>query len=340
MLQRLVAIAVACVALGPLGRTEARLADDWPTPGVRVHLHAHNAYPDAGRWADRIDRALQAGAPHLAIEQDVAWVPSSPGRPGRSVVAHDVAPTGTEPTLEEHFFARVGPLLDRALAEGRRDTWPVLVLHLDFKTNEPEHHHHVWELLGRHERWLTTAERTPAGGAPSPLQRGPLLVLTENGEGQEWAFHLTQPVGARLRLFGTVPVAMPDLPADPAVRAGTLAALPVDRLIASAATSYRRWTNHAWTVVERGGAPASGAWTDADAARLRAIVARAHQMGLWIRFYALNGHEGPGLGWSPGYNFGSLEAARTRWRDAIASGVDFIASDQYDALAVELRTSR
>ena len=49
------------------------------------------------------------------------------------------------------------------------------------------------------------------------------------------------------------------------------------------------------------------------------------------------GHDAPGEGWSAGYNFGTLEAARFRWRAAIALGVDFIASDQYEALAGELR---
>ena len=36
------------------------------------------------------------------------------------------------------------------------------------------------------------------------------------------------------------------------------------------------------------------------------------------------------MGWTPGYNFKSLDAARTRWRAAIAAGVDFIATDQYE----------
>jgi hypothetical protein len=327
-----------CAAFAVLDRIEAQRPAAWPAPGARVHLHAHNAYPDRGRWADRLDRALAANAPHLAIEQDLVWVPAGNGRPGRSVVAHDAPPTGDEPTLEEHFFAHVAPRLDAALRERSEDTWPVLVLHLDFKTNEPEHHRHVWDLLGRHEAWLTTAERTPAGSAPSPLQVGPLLVLTEDGEGQEWNFHLVHPVGASLRLFGTVPPLPLVLPADERARDVALAALPIDQLVPSGPTSYRRWINHAWRVVEQGGAPGAGLWADADAARLRAIVSRAHQMGLWVRFYGLNGHPSPGLGWSAGYNFGTLDAVRLRWRAAAAAGVDFIATDQYEALAEVLRT--
>ena len=162
--------------------------DDRLQPGARVWLHAHNCYVEKGQYADRIDRALATGARHLAIEQDVAWaVDPATGR-GRPVVSHEAKPDGSEPTLEAHFFDRVRPLMERALAENRRDTWPVLVLHLDFKTNEPVHHQAIWELLGRHQAWLTTAERT-TGDRVMPFSYGPLLVLTENGEGQAAIFH-------------------------------------------------------------------------------------------------------------------------------------------------------
>jgi hypothetical protein len=327
---------VTLASLLLLDRIEAQHATSWPTPGARVHLHAHNAYPESGRWTDRLDRARAAGARHLAIEQDLVWVPPGNGRRGRSVVAHDTPATGGEPTLEEHFFLRVRPQVEAALREGREDSWPVLVLHLDFKTNEPEHHRDVWDLLGKYESWLTTAIRTPDGSPPSPLRKGPLLVLTEQGVGQESAFHLSRPMGTTLRIFGTVPPADVEWPSDPKARSAMLAELAVDRLVPSAATSYRRWTNHAWGVVERDGARGAGAWTEADDARLGAVVRRAHELGLWIRVYGLNGHDAPGDGWSASYNFGTLDAARVRWRAAIAHGVDFIATDQYEALAREL----
>ena len=216
----------------------------------------------------------------------------------------------------------------RARAERRIDRWPVLVLHLDFKTNEPEHHRYVWELLGRHDEWLTTAERTASGTAPSALRPGPLLVLTEQGQGQEWDFHLTHPVGTMLRIFGTVPPGGLARPDEDAARAVPMSSTPVDALVPSGATSYRRWTNHSWTVVENGGPPEAGTWTAADEERLRALVSRAHAQGLWVRFYGLNGHEPPGDGWSAGYNFGTPQAVRARWKAAMAAGVDFIATDQ------------
>lgn len=299
----------------------------------RTVLHAHNCYPDRGRWTDRIDRAIATGKP-VAIEQDLVWVPPNGTAPGRSVVAHDAPARGDEPTLEEHFFERVKPLMDRALAEGRRDRWPEIVLHLDFKTNEPEHLAAVWALLGKYEAWLTTAERLPDGASPSPLRAGPLLVLTEHGSGQERHFHDRLPVGSHLRLFGTVPPEARALPDGQAARAALLAEAPVEALIPSGATSYRRWTNHSWWVIEQGGQAAAAEWTDAEAARLRALVARAHGLGLWVRLYALNGHQADrGAGWSAGYNFGSLAAVETRWRAAIDARVDLVATDQYENFA-------
>ena len=84
-----------------------------------------------------------------------------------------------------------------------------------------------------------------------------------------------------------------------------------------AATNYLRWSNNPWSVVEPEGQNKAGEWNDADKNRLRSAVTAAHQAGLWIRFYTLNGHptaDSERLGLTPGYNFGSLEAARIRWR--------------------------
>src|SRR5687768_11864117 len=41
-------------------------------PFGRSLLHAHNCYPEKGKWADRIERALNTGVSPLVIEQDVA----------------------------------------------------------------------------------------------------------------------------------------------------------------------------------------------------------------------------------------------------------------------------
>lgn len=328
---RILAFALAVMALSKAAVEPAAAGSVF---GTTTLLHAHNCYPEDGRWFDRIDRALGTGLARVAIEQDVAWVPPADGRPGRSVVSHDTELSGAEPALEEHFFARIRPLMERALAEDRRASWPLIVLHLDFKSNEPEHHQAVWDLLSRHRAWLTTAGRVSDPSRVMPFQTGPLLVLTENGPGQEEAFSGRVLIGDRLLLFGTTP--NPALPRseDPAERARIAVSASPAALIPWPATNYRRWTNFAWNVVEGGGQHSAGAWTAADADRLGRLVRRAHEQGLWIRFYTLNGHNaGAGRGWSAGYNFGTAAAVRDRWRAAIAAGVDFVATDQYEDFA-------
>lgn len=301
---------------------------------LAVWLHAHNCYPDRGVGTDRLTRALAAGRGTIAIEQDLVW----DARRRQPVVAHETTLHGDEPTLEDHFFRVLVPTLDQALVDGDRASWPRVVLHLDFKTNEPDHHAAVWTLLGRYERYLTTALRGRDTGVQA-LTRGPLLVLTEQGLGQEQVFHDAVPVGDRLRLFGTVPNPPESERESAEARLAAIAEASPETLIATGATNYRRWTNHSWAVVERGGQRQAGDWDAADRQRLDAVVTRAHDLGLWIRFYTLNGHPANGEGWSDGYNFGSLAAVMPRWTAAIEAGVDFIATDQYEAFS-DLRAAR
>jgi len=329
---------IRCLLLYTLLCSVLVVAADALQPGTRVWLHAHNCYPEKGLWTDRIERALATGASSLAVEQDVAWYVDPKTGVGRSVVSHDAKPTGEEPTLEQHFFDRVRPIVERAVTENRRDSWPIMVLHLDFKTNEPAHHQAVWEILGRHESWLTTAERVADEARVMPFTVGPLLVLTEAGEGQADTFHTRVAPGQRLRLFGTVAAATFPEAKNSEERAAALASAPPDVLIPSRATNYRRWTNFSWAAVELGGQNKAGDWTQADDRRLRAIVSRAHEMGLWVRFYTLNGHPpGKGPGWTESYNFGSLPAMQQRLEAAVAAGVEFIATDQYEELAAVLK---
>src|SRR6185436_14912111 len=96
-------------------------------PGQRVLLDAHNAYPQNDRWRDRIDRALSTGLP-VAIEQDLYWAKSPTSGRFEIVVAHDTAELDRAPTLEKYFFEKIRPLMERALAEQRRGTWPLIVL--------------------------------------------------------------------------------------------------------------------------------------------------------------------------------------------------------------------
>jgi hypothetical protein len=134
-------------------------------PGTRVLLDAHNCYPYNGRWADRIDRALSTGTP-LAIEQDLVWFHDPATGTARSLVAHDdpgkpaLGLTGDEPTMKSYFFERIRPVVESALRDGRRETWPIITLNLDLKTEEPEHLAAIWALLTEYKAWLTTAPRT------------------------------------------------------------------------------------------------------------------------------------------------------------------------------------
>ena len=282
-------------------------------PGNAVLLDAHNAFPDQGRWADRLDRALRTGTP-LAIEQDLIWRPAGPGVPAGSVVSHGQPFTWREPTLRD-FFEHIRPLVTRALQTDSHDRWPIITLNLDFKDSRLDHFGEIWRLLGDYEEWLTTAPRVVDGGVVQPLEVRPLLVLTGADPAQQAAFHDAVAIGARLRLFGAVPTG------------------------ATRATNYLRWSNHAWSAVEPEGQNRAGDWAAEDDERLRRLVDSAHAGGLWIRFYTLNGHpgrEGDEMGWTASYNFGSIDAARLRWRAAVDAGVDYIATDQYEAFATLL----
>ena len=326
-------IAIALLIAGTLAAQQPRPP---LLPLGRPLLHAHNCYPEKGQFADRIERALNTGLSPIVIEQDVALA-TRDGKPV-SVVSHDDKLTGTEPTLDDYFFKRVQPMLDRALQSKALQQWPLVVLHLDFKTNETAHHRAVWELLKRYERWLTTAPRV--SDTVTPVTRGPLLVLTENGTDQEKDFTDARH-GDRLLLFGSAPPPAASRIEDPEQRLRALATASAETLIEAPATNYRRWVNFSWQVIEQGGQPRAGEWNSVDAARLKAIVDRAHNLGYLVRFYTLNGHsarEHPE--WTASYNFGSADAVRRRWQGAIAAGVDLIATDQYEEFAALLRLPR
>lgn len=294
-------------------------------------LDAHNCYPYEGQFADRIDRALQAGFP-VGIEQDLAWFIDANGK-GRLVVSHTSKTNGSEPTLKDYFFEHVRPVMERALRENQRSTWPLIILHFDVKDNRPELHHAIWELLGEYQDWISTAENTSDPSVLAPLDAKPLLVLTEDNDAQEQVFFKQVPVGARLRLFGSAHTAK--LPgANAREKARAAATLPPAALLVEKPTNYRRWWNNSWWEVEEGGQQQAGEWTASDDQRLRALVEHAHRLGFWMRFYTLDGFSAEqNRSWDKGYNFGSREAARTRWKAALSAGVDLIATDQYEDLA-------
>jgi hypothetical protein len=298
----------------------------------RPVLDAHNCYPYDGKWADRIERALSTGLP-ISIEQDLAWYIDPGGSKGRVVIAHSVkALSGSEPSLKEHFFERIRPIVEKALKDRNRDRWPLIILHLDFKTNDTPLLRAAWDLLGDYEAWITTARK---GSDPNELvafDAKPILVLTEDSDAQEEVFFHQVPVGAKLRLFGSAHTTKIPGSTD-AERAHFAATLAPEKLLTERPTNYRRWWNNSWYVVEEGGQANAADWTAADRARLRSLVQHAHSRGFWIRFYVLNGYRpAENRGWDNNYNFGSQDAALVRWKASIDAGVDLIATDQYEAL--------
>ncbi|HEX4266727.1 MAG TPA: hypothetical protein VHY36_02490 [Steroidobacteraceae bacterium] len=296
-------------------------------------LDAHNCYPYDGRWNDRVQRALDSGFP-VSIEQDLAWYVDPKSGKGRVVVSHTPNPTGREPTLRAYFFQQVRPIMEKALAANDRGEWPLIVLHFDFKDTRPAILKAVWQLLGDYQPWLSSAVKTGSPHELSPIDRRPILVVTEDSDAQAKVFYDDVPVGSRLRLFGSAHTQSPPPGANPAQAAHWEATVPPGELLRTSATEYRRWWNNSWRVVEEGGQTKAGAWTKADDRRLRSLTDYAHRQGYWIRFYTLDGFDAKqDSGWDQSYNFGSMRRVIPRWRAAIAAGVDFIATDQYEALS-------
>ena len=205
---RLATVAVIAIAAAGVLTAQSGVRRGAAYPGARVLLDAHNAYPSNGRFADRLERALQTGIP-LAIEQDVVWRPAEGERPARSVVSHGEPFDGSEPSLREYFFERIRPIVEQALRDGATAQWPLITLNLDLKTNEPEHHRALWDLLGEDPGLADHPQRTARDASVAALDVRPVLVLTGESEAQAQSFHDAVPVGGRLRLFGAMPVRPP-----------------------------------------------------------------------------------------------------------------------------------
>lgn len=132
-------------------------------PGARLQMLAHNAYPDHGKYADRLDRAIASGTPFV-VEEDLAWVD------GKSLVIHGAKnASAADPTLETYFFPKVKPLMEKALQSGDKRHWPLITLYLDIKNDPPEHLEAIAAVLDRYSTWLTTAKKTADLANQSPL---------------------------------------------------------------------------------------------------------------------------------------------------------------------------
>lgn len=239
-------------------------------PGTRTIVDAHNCYPYNGRWSDRIDRALATGTP-IGIEQDLAWFHDPRTGVSRSVLSHDLHPTGDEPTLESYFFTHVKPILEAEMRHPHPETWPIITLNLDFKTTELEHLRAIRDLLKQHGEWLTTAIRQNQVAPMQPLHQAPILVFVGPSAAEEEVFYREIKPGDPLLAFGAVPVSAH----DSTTAAQQLETMPAD--------NFHRWWNNPWTVVEQGGASRAGPWSEAADQRLRLLIEHAHRQHLPLR---------------------------------------------------------
>ena len=314
--------------------------ETWFSPAKRTTMLAHNAFPEDGKWSDRLDRALGAGTPSV-IEIDLVWKKDPKTGEFRSFVPFARNPTGDEPDLAHYFFPKVRPMVEKALKSGDHQNWPLVVLFLDLKNSQPEHLQEVWKQIGEHESWLTTAVKTSDPARQSPLDLKPLMVVVNEkpGGSEEDVFYNRVPAGGKLRIFGAAQTFTQD---RTAVQAGQpqidVSEIPPEKYFLGAATNYRRWVARPWNLIEKGGVAKSEDWTPAEAQRLLAVTNQAHKLGYLIGFYHMNGHAPrAGQGWEDANNFGSLERGKLRWTACIKAGVDFISTDQYEEVAGLIR---
>lgn len=306
-------------------------------PGSRIQMLAHNAYPDHGKYGDRLDRAISSGFPFV-VEQDLAWMD------GKSILIHGAKAAGTDdPTLESYFIPKIRPLMEKALKDGNKGNWPLVTLYLDIKNDPPEHLEAVNQMLDKYNDWLTTAVKTSDISKQSPLDLKPMMVLVEDKQNdiKQQFFYDKIPVGGKIRAFGSATKADGNpkkLPKAEAVKLMT--DMDPEKLFPAKADNYHRWFGTDWAFIESCG-KMHGEWTAASEARLKKFVDHGHRMGYFVSLYSINGFTGAeNQGWTDEFNFGSKAEALTRWKAAIKAHADFIGTDQYEELAQVVKSTR
>jgi len=106
---------------------------------------------------------------------------------GRVVVSHTPHATGKEPTLEDYFFKQVTPSskessLKTNAANGRSSS----ALRLQGQPSPVAQA--VLAGARQHEAWLSTAVKTSDPAKLSPIDRKPILVITEEADEQQKVF--------------------------------------------------------------------------------------------------------------------------------------------------------
>jgi len=310
-------------------------------PGSRCLVLSHNAYPDHGKFADRLDRTIAAGVP-FAVEEDLAWVD------GRSLVIHGAKNvTPDDPTLESYFIPKVKPMMEKALKDGNKGNWPLVMLYLDIKNDPKEHLEAINKLLDKYDAWLTKAEKTADITKQSPLELKPMMVLLEDKQGdiKKEFFYDSVPVGSKIRVFGSAekfdenPMKLPRDKKEEAV--AMMVTRDPEQLVSQKADNYRRWFGTNWAFIEKGGETHAGEWTKASEARLKKFVDYGHRLGYFVGVYCLDGYSADeNQGWDADYNFGSKDKVMVRWQAAARAHADFISTDQVEEVAKVIAISK
>jgi hypothetical protein len=308
------------------------------TPGARTLMLAHNAYPDQGKYTDRLDRAIASGTPFV-VEQDLVWVD------GRSLMVHNAKFAAADsPTLETYFFPKVAPVVEKALKDGNKGNWPIITLYLDIKNDPQEHLEAISKVLDKYDGWLTKAVKTDDITKQSPLELKPMMIILEDKKDdiKQAFFYDNVPVGGKIRAFGS-PTKFDDNPTHlprtaKAERLANMLKFEPKQLVSKRADNYHRWFGTDWGFIELCGPEHGSDWTAATEARVKKFVNYGHSLGYLVGFYSINGFtEQQNQGWTPEFNFGTPQAALLRWDAAIKAHADFIATDQYEDLSKVIR---
>lgn len=302
-------------------------------PGARIVVLAHNAYPDHGKYADRLDRAMSPGQPFV-VEEDLAWVD------GKSLLIHGAKNAGSadDPTLDSYFFSKVAPKMEQALKEGNKGDWPLITLYLDIKNDPIEHLQAIDAVLAKYDHLLTKAIKTADIMKQSAFELKPMLVLVEDKQNdiKQQFFYDRIPVGGKIHVFGTPAKYDPNpgrkLPKEEAT--AKMASLDPEQAFPAKADNYHRWVGLDWAFIEKGGQPHAGEWNAEKNQRLKNWINYGHRLGYFVGVYCLDGFTpAEDQGWDKDYNLGSHQAAVTRWKAALEAKADFISTDQYEDLA-------